>query len=648
MSHPVLDAIRSGSAPKAAKLAAAKGLLPLPPEILLEALAILMRDLDPEIQSSAIASVGSIDPGVLLPLARSEATAPGLLSFLCVTPGVPESVAEAVLFNPTTPDGAVVQLAFSTGNSTLIEALTVNQQRLIRNPQLIEAILHNPRRTPEAERRAREVKTEFLEKEFGRRQVSGEAAAQSRFESSKSVADLIPEMFLDSPPPAQSPAPPPEPVATASPEPEPLMLPPLAPRPAPPITTPAQARGETFKPSGKISSVGPIAMIQQGKAPRQARLMVAQGKLPLGPEDLLFAQVLLTSDEDAEIATAARQAIAELEPDKLVPIAQNRDTPEEVLHYLLLWDNLTSQLGETLLVNSSIPDAAVLAFARNSSDGSLLEAVTINQQRLIRLPDIIEAVLNNPSSTFEAVRRAREVKTEFFEKQLGAEQVSRERQARAAKFAAVLDIPPISEEAFEAEFQSLLASYEADVGQTFSDDAPLPEDADAAFEAMLASIKNEEGIDLLADAKLGEDANARLSVFQQIAKMSVKERIFAALKGGRDARSILIRDSNRLVATAVVKNPRISETEVESIANIKGISEDVLRVIAMNRGWVSNYAIMHNLVRNSRCPFNFSMQYINRLQSRDLVNLGKSKAIPDVLRQAANRLIAKRRETGSG
>ncbi|MEY4872487.1 MAG: hypothetical protein RLZZ563_1817 [Pseudomonadota bacterium] len=35
-----------------------------------------------------------------------------------------------------------------------IETLTVNQQRLIRNPQLIEAILHNPRRTPEAERRA--------------------------------------------------------------------------------------------------------------------------------------------------------------------------------------------------------------------------------------------------------------------------------------------------------------------------------------------------------------------------------------------------------------------------------------------------------------------------------------------------------------
>lgn len=66
----------------------------------------------------------------------------------------------------------------------------------------------------------------------------------------------------------------------------------------------------------------------------------------------------------------------------------------------------------------------------------------------------------------------------------------------------------------------------------------------------------------------------------------------------------------------------------------------------MNRAWVSNYAIMHNLVRNARCPLNFSMQFINRLQSRDLVNLTKSKSIPDALRQAANRLVTKRREAG--
>jgi hypothetical protein len=644
MSHPVLQAIRTGAAPKTAKIAAAKGLLPLPPEVLLETLALLTRDLDPEIQSAAISSIGSLDPAVLLPIARNEGTAPELLAFMCVAPGMPEAVAEATLFNRATPDNAATQLAFSTGSPTLIEALTVNQQRLIRNPQLIEAILHNPRRTPEAERRAREVKTEFLEKEFGRRQVSGEVAAQSRAEV-KSVADLIPEMFDDAPvapPPISAPPPQPPPAAV---EPPASVAPPPPPAPGP---RPATSSAAGFQPSGKISSVGPIAMIQQGKAPRPAKLMVAQGKLPLGPEDMLFAQVLLTADDDDEIAFAARTSIDQLDPEKLLPIVQSKETPEEVLHYLLLWDRLTSQMGETILVNPSTPDSAVLAFAKNARDGSLLEAVTINQQRLIRLPDIIEAVLNNPASTFEAVRRAREVKTEFFEKELGAEQVARERQARAAKFAGILDAPPISDEAFEAEFQSLLAAFESEVGQTFSDEAPDAETADAAFEAMLATVKSEEGIDLLAEAQKDGESSQRLSIYQLLARMSVKERIFAAIKGGREARAILIRDANRMVCTAVVKNPRISEAEVESIANIKGISEDVLRIIAMNRSWISNYTIMHNLVRNARCPLNFSMQYINRLQNRDLMNLGKSKAVPDALRQAANRLITKRRESGSG
>lgn len=648
MSHPVVQAIRSGAAPKTAKIAAAKGLLPLPPEALLETLSLLARDLDPEIQSAAIGSIRGLDPAILLPIARSDVTKPDLLSFMCAAPGMPEAVAEATLFNRATPDDAVIQLAFSTGSPTLIEALTVNQQRLIRNPQLIEAILHNPRRTPEAERRAREVKTEFLEKEFGRRQVSGEAAAQSRAEVKaevKSVADLIPEMFDDiSVAPRPIAAPPLPPPLPSSPPPV-AETPPVA---APPAPRPITRSAAGFQPSGKISSVAPIAMIQQGKAPRPAKLMVAQGKLPLGPEDMLFAQVLLTADDDDEIAFSARGSIDQLDPDKLQPITENKETPEEVLHYLLLWDRLTSRMGEALLVNPSTPDAAVLAFARMARDGSLLEAVTINQQRLIRLPDIIEAVLNNPASTFEATRRAREVKTEFFEKELGAEQVARERQARAAKFAGILDAPPISEEAFEAEFQSLVSSFESEVGQSFSDEAPDTDAADAAFEAMLAAVKNEEGIDLLADAQKGGEAGERLSIYQQLARMSVKERIFAALKGGREARAILIRDSNRMVCTAVVKNPRISEAEVEGIANIKGISEDVLRIIAMNRSWISNYTVMHNLVRNARCPLNFSMQYLNRLQNRDLMNLSKSKAVPDALRQAAGRLVTKRRDTGAG
>ena len=635
MPHPVVDAIRNGAAPRAAKLAAANGLLPLAPDDNLLVLSTLVHDSDEEIRTAAQTSVTKLDPTVVLPIARDDRTDPAILSLLC-TASTDPSITEAAVLNRATPDAAVEALALKTTQPHILEALTINQQRLIRRPALIEAILHNPHRTPEAERRAREVKAEFLEKEFGRRQVAGERAASTPEVPLKSAADLVPEAFVDTPPGIPSGPPPVAPTP-----------PPAGPPSPPPVTAPTSSGVSAPPPPAKplkLSKSPPVAMIQQGKAPRPAKLMVAQGKLPLAPEDLLFAQVLLTADADAEIAEAARASLATLDFNTLQPVVQNPETPEEVLHYLLLHPGLPERFGEQLLLHPALLDESVLEFVRQTTSGYLLEAVTINQQRLIRLPALLDAILENPASTFEAKRKAREVKTEFFEKELGAERVAREQKARAAKFAAVLDLPPMPDEAFEAEFQSVLAGFEAEVGQTFSDEAPSEADADADFEAMLAAVKSEEGIDLRQSSDPA--TKERLSIYQALARMSVKERIFAALKGGRDVRAILIRDSNRMVSTAVVKNPRISEAEIEAIANIKGINEDVLRIIAMNRAWVSNYTIMHNLVRNARCPLNFSMQFINRLQSRDLVNLTKSKSIPDALRQAANRLVAKRRETG--
>jgi hypothetical protein len=612
MPHPVVEAIKAGTAPKAARLAVAKGLLPLPPEDLLVALSLLADEAEEETRVAVRQTLAAISPDILLPLAQRAETDRHALAFLCRSASdIAEPAIEAALLNGSTPDSAVIQFAVTTQNASLLETLTINQQRLIRTPQLLEAILSNPKRSPEAERRAREVKTEFFEKEFGRRQISGETAAGERKNPTQlpSVADLAPDLF-DAP---------------------------VAPPPAPKSPT-------------KLSAVAPVAMIQQGKAPRPARLLVAQGKLPLAPEDMLFAQVLLTDDADAEIAAAAKSSIDAAEPGDHIRLIQNPETPEHVLRYLLLWEKLSVALGEAILIHPALSDDAVVAFAARSTNGSLLEAATINQQRLIRAPQIIENILANPARTFEAERRARETKTEFFEKELGASRIAEEQKARAAKFANIIEVP-IADEAFEDEFNAVLAEFEADAGTSVSDEPPSEADADALFHLMLESVKADEGVDLAliaADAPDDQQANVRLSIYQQLARMSVKERIFAALKGGREARAILIRDSNRMISTAVVKNPRITDAEVEAVANIKGISEDVLRIIAMNRAWVTNYTIMHNLVRNARCPINFSMQFLNRLQNRDLQNLGKNKSVPDALRQAAARLVNKRRETGQG
>jgi hypothetical protein len=124
--------------------------------------------------------------------------------------------------------------------------------------------------------------------------------------------------------------------------------------------------------------------------------------------------------------------------------------------------------------------------------------------------------------------------------------------------------------------------------------------------------------------------------------MSVKDRVMLAIKGTREARMILIRDPNRVVACAVLRNPRLTDNEVETIAAVKTAPEDVLRQVGMNRAWTRSYVVIHNLVRNPRTPIPTSLGLLNRIQTRDLRNLAQNKNVPDVIRQTSNRLYLKR------
>jgi hypothetical protein len=138
----------------------------------------------------------------------------------------------------------------------------------------------------------------------------------------------------------------------------------------------------------------------------------------------------------------------------------------------------------------------------------------------------------------------------------------------------------------------------------------------------------------------GEEPTAdRLTVMQKIARMGIKARVQLALKGNREARNILRRDSNKTVILGVLGNPRITESEVEAISAMKTLPEEALRLIALNRQWIRNYPIIHNLVRNARTPVATSLPLLNRLFPKDLKALTTNRNVPDVLRKQAARLV---------
>jgi hypothetical protein len=77
-------------------------------------------------------------------------------------------------------------------------------------------------------------------------------------------------------------------------------------------------------------------------------------------------------------------------------------------------------------------------------------------------------------------------------------------------------------------------------------------------------------------------------VRNSIAKMKLPEKIKAAMFGNSTARTLLIRDSNRLVQQFVLKNPRIQLREIEDFAKNPNLSEQVLRLISNNPAWTKS------------------------------------------------------------
>jgi hypothetical protein len=126
-----------------------------------------------------------------------------------------------------------------------------------------------------------------------------------------------------------------------------------------------------------------------------------------------------------------------------------------------------------------------------------------------------------------------------------------------------------------------------------------------------------------------------------LSSLSVNDRMKLARKGTREERAQLVRDPNRMVATAVLSSPKLTEAEVESFAKMTNVSEDVLRSIAGNRAWVKNYGVMAGLARNPKTPPGVSMPLLHRLSPRDVKIVAADRNVPEALRLAAKRIVAR-------
>jgi hypothetical protein len=157
-------------------------------------------------------------------------------------------------------------------------------------------------------------------------------------------------------------------------------------------------------------------------------------------------------------------------------------------------------------------------------------------------------------------------------------------------------------------------------------DTPAPDEVEPAVDV------DESGLGVESQPE------QKQATFQErLATMTVPEKVKCATKGTREMRAILIRDPNRMVASAVLSCPKVNDAEVESFAKMGNVSEDILRTIAMSRAWTKSYTVVLALVKNAKTPVAISMNLMQRLNPADVKKLSTDRNVPEALRVAARK-----------
>lgn len=347
-----------------------------------------------------------------------------------------------------------------------------------------------------------------------------------------------------------------------------------------------------------------IARISSGEVPRDAVMLAAQGFLPIPQEELIEVLVFLSRQEDAEVVETARRSLKDLPSRIILTYARSAADPQQL--DALSRATTDGVILEAVLRNRATADTTVASMAASVAP-ALQEIIVINQDRIIRYGAIIDALLSNPSLAADVRRRALETREEFFEKKqasLDAAAVAAELQLNAQQAA---ELEALLEEA--AKFGDEIVPDFHQVAESVEGDSPSE------------------------------------SVFRRVSKMTVSQKVMLAFRGGMTERGILVRSRIRMVASAVLKSPRLTETEVENFASLRNVEDEVLRLIGMNRQWMAKYNIMLILVKNPKAPVGVVLPLINRLTLKDLKNLSGDRGVSDTIRQASRRLYIQRKTT---
>ena len=338
-------------------------------------------------------------------------------------------------------------------------------------------------------------------------------------------------------------------------------------------------------------------------APAPVKMMAARGIVPgAGPRDLLLIQYLLTFDAAEPVANAAKKALNDAPPQILKGAVDGKTHPG-VLDLLVRGKMADEETLEFLVLKKQISDDTLMFVAETCPSRRIVEIIAQNQERLLQNTKILDSLKKNPVTPISVI----DVTVAF------------------------LQMAGVLPTGAEARAQG------------------LPDKID---EKMVEAVVNAEEFDdsLTKEKGEGEEAEEeeKASLQTKIAAMPISKKVKLAYRGNKESRGLLIRDSNRVVVTAVLNSGKVTDGEARIYSKNRTISSDVLRWISGNRDFVKDYEIRRNLAFNPKTPQDCSLKQLSFLRVSDLQQLARETGVPMVIKNQARTMFENKSAQRSG
>jgi hypothetical protein len=337
-----------------------------------------------------------------------------------------------------------------------------------------------------------------------------------------------------------------------------------------------------------------LQLLLNGTATKKIRMLVAGGSAPIPTNQALELLVFLLGDSDPEVVSCAEKTLKSLDRKEIMRFLQAPECSPSVLEYFAQSET-ADRILQAIIFNPSASARTVERLAL-SVQAHLLERILDNRVRILEFPAILKNIKKNPQATPEIQRLVAEIEIEFF---------------GSKKKEYVIDGP-------------------AETADPQKEDSILPLEYAIPLDDLSL-----EGLPVESEARQAE-------LSQRLSSLTVRERIRYAMFGTREIRTIMVRDANREVARSVLRSPKVTENEVEGIAAMRGVSEEILTIIGSSKEWIRNYVVVKNLICNPKTPLAISQRLLFRLRTKDLTLLSRDRNISEAVRYNATRALNQR------